>query len=82
MEHVIWKIYSDLHHVCHWGRLVGLKEVDLIEVIDVAMLGVVSEKMVHGVLIDRTYTHQPKRIELQHALHRGREWSELNSMPF
>ena len=46
-----------MHHVCHWRRLVDLKEVDLIEVVDVAALGVVSEKMVHGVLTDQTRTH-------------------------
>ena len=69
MEHVIQKICLDLHHVYHWRRLVGLREVDLIEVVDVAALGVVSEKMVHGVLIDWTHTHQPKRIGLRHALH-------------
>ena len=57
MEPVIRKIYLDLHHVYHWRRMVGLKEVDLIEVIDVATLGVVDEKMVHGVLIDQIYTH-------------------------
>ena len=57
MEHVIQKICSDLHHVYHWHRLVGLKEVDLIEVIDVAMLGMVYEKMVHDVLTDQICTH-------------------------
>ena len=57
MECVIQKIYSDLHHVYHWGRLVGLKEVDLIEVVNVAALYVVDEKTVHGILIDRTRTH-------------------------
>ena len=57
MERVIRKIYSDLHHVYHRRRLVSLKEVDLIVVVDVAMLGVVGEKMVHGVLIDRICTH-------------------------
>ena len=56
MEHVIWKICSDLHHVYHWRRLVGLKEVDLIEVVDVAALGVVSEKMVHDILTGQIYT--------------------------
>ena len=57
MERVIRKIYLDLHHVYHWRRLVDLKEVDLIEVVDVAALGVVSEKMVHGFLTDRICTH-------------------------
>ena len=57
MEHIIRKIYSDLHHVYHWCRLVGLKEVDLIEVIDVVALGVFSEKMVHGILTDPICTH-------------------------
>ena len=57
MERVIRKISLDLHHVYHWRRLVGLKEVDLIEVIDMAVLGVVSKKMVHGILIDRICTH-------------------------
>ena len=57
MERVIRKICLDLHHVYHWRRLVGLKEVNLIEVIDMAALGVVDEKMVHGVLIDQIYTH-------------------------
>ena len=57
MEHVFRKICSDLHLVYHWRRLVDLKEVDLIEVVDVAALSVVSEKMVHGVLTDRTRTH-------------------------
>ena len=82
MERVIRKVYSDLHHVYHWRRLVGLREVDLIEVVDVAALGVVSEKMVHGVPTDRTCTHQPKRIGLWYVLRRGREWSALNGMPF
>ena len=82
MECVIRKIYSDLHHVYHWRRLVGLREVDLIEVIDVATLDMVSEKMVHGILIDQTRTHQLERIGLWHALRRGGEWSELNGMPF
>ena len=57
MEHVIRKIYLDLHHVYHYRRLVGLREVDLIEVIDVATLDVVGKKMVHGVPIDQTHTH-------------------------
>ena len=82
MERVIRKVCLDLHHVYHWCRLVGLKEVDLIEVIDAAMLGVVGEKMVHSVLIDQTHTHQPERIGLRYALRRGEEWSELNGMPF
>ena len=56
MEHVIQKICLDLHHVYHWRRLVGLREVDLIEVVDVATLGVVGEKMVHDILIDRIGT--------------------------
>ena len=51
MEHVIWKL-PNLHHVYHWRRLVGLREIDLIEVVDVAVHGVVSEKMVHNVLLD------------------------------
>ena len=55
MEHFIRKLL-DLHHVYHWRRLVGLKEVDLIEVVDVATLGVVGEKMVHDILIDRIGT--------------------------
>ena len=42
----------DFHLVYHWRRTVGLREVNLIEVIDVAVLGVVGEKMVHGVLTD------------------------------
>ena len=82
LERVIQRVRSDLHHVYHWRRLIGLKEVDLIEVVDAATLSVVGEKMVHGVLIDWTHTHQHKRIGLQHALRRGGEWSELNSMPF
>ena len=57
MERVIRKICSDLHHVYHWRRLVGLKEVDLIEVVDVATLSVVGDKMVHGFLIDWICTH-------------------------
>ena len=57
MERIIRKIYSYLHHVYHWRRLVGLKEVDLIEVVDVAALSVVGETMVHGVLTDWIYTH-------------------------
>ena len=57
MEHVIQKICSDLHHVYHWRRLVGLKEVNLIEVVDVATLSVVGEKMVHDVLIDWICNH-------------------------
>ena len=46
-----------MHHVYHLRRLVGLKEVDLIEVVDVAALGVVGKKMVHSVQIDQTRTH-------------------------
>ena len=57
VEHVIRKICLDLHHVYHWRRLVSLKEVNLIEVIDTAVLGMVSEKMVHDIVIDRTRTH-------------------------
>ena len=56
MEHVIRKLL-DLHHVYHWRRLVGLREVNLVEVIDVVTLGVVGEKMVHGVPIDQICTH-------------------------
>ena len=52
MERVIRKICSDLHHVYHWCRLVGLREIDLIEVVDVATLGVVGKKMVHNILTD------------------------------
>ena len=68
MEHFIWKL-PDLHHVYRWRRLVGLKVVDLVDVIDVAALGVVGEKMVQGVLTDWICTHQPKRIGPQHVLH-------------
>ena len=82
MERIIRKICSDLHHVYHWRRLVGLREVDLIEVVDVAMLGVVGEKIVYGVPIDQTHTHQPERIGLWHVLCWGREWSTLNGTPF
>ena len=82
LEHVIQKVYSDLHHVYHWRRLVGLREVDLIEVVDVAALVMVGENMVHSVLIDRTHTHQIKRKGLWHALCQGEEWSVLNSTPF
>jgi len=57
VEHVIRKIYLDLHHVYHYRRLVGLREVDLIEVIDVATLDVVGKKMVHGALTYWTRTH-------------------------
>ena len=57
MEHVIRKIYLDLHHVYHWRRPANLKEVDLIEVGDLTMLGVVDKKMMHGVLTDRICTH-------------------------
>ena len=57
MEHVIRKICSDLHHVYHWRRLVGLREVDLIQVIYVAALDVVSKKMVQDIPIDQTRTH-------------------------
>jgi len=82
LERVIRRVYLDLHHVYHWHGLVSLKEVDLIEVVDAATLGVVGEKMVHGVLTDRTCTHQLERIGLRHALRRGGEWSELNGTPF
>ena len=44
-ERVIQKLL-DLHHVYHWRRLVSLREVDLVEVVDVVALGVVGEKMV------------------------------------
>ena len=57
MERVIRKICLDLHHVYHRRRLVSLKEVDLIEVVDVVALDMVSEKMVHDVLTDRICTH-------------------------
>ena len=53
MEHFIRKL-PDLHHVYRWRKLVGLKEVDLVEVVDVAALGVVGKKMVHVILIDQT----------------------------
>ena len=56
MECFIQKLL-DLHHVYRWRRLVGLREVDLVEVIDIAMLGVVSEKMVQGVPTDQICTH-------------------------
>ena len=82
MEHFIEKICLDLHHVYHWCRLVGLREVDLIEVVDMAALSVVGEKMVHDILTDQTRTHQPKRIGLWHVLCRGEEWSVLNGTPF
>ena len=82
MERGIRKVYLDLHHVYHWRRLVSLKEVDLIEVIDTAVLCMVSEKMVHDIMTDRTRTHQPERIGLRHALHRGEEWLELNGTSF
>jgi len=57
MERVIQKIYSDLHHIYHWRRLVGLREVNMIEVINVAALGMVNEKMMHDILIDQICTH-------------------------
>ena len=82
MERVIRKICLDLRHVYRWRRPVGLREVDLIEVVDVATLGVVDEKMVHGIPTDQTHTHQPERIGLRHDLRRGAEWSALNGTPF
>ena len=45
MERFIRKL-PDLYHVYRWCRLVSLREVDLVEVIDVAVLGVVGEKKV------------------------------------
>ena len=80
MECFIRKLL-DLHHVYRWCRLVSLKEVDLVEVIDVAALGVVGEKMVQGILTDHINTHQPNRIGLRHVLCRGGEWSALNDKP-
>ena len=62
-------------------RPVGLREVDLIEVINVVVLGVVGEKMVQGVSIDQICTHQPKIIVPRHVLYWGREWSALNDTP-
>ena len=56
MERVIQKL-PDLHHVYRWRRLVGLREVDLVEVVDIVVLGVVGKKMVQGVPIDRIRTH-------------------------
>ena len=56
MERVIQKL-SDLHHVYRWRRPVSLREVDLVEVIDMAVLGVVDKEMVHGVLADQIRTH-------------------------
>ena len=56
MERFIRKL-SDLHHVYRWRRLVSLREVNLVEVVDVAALGVVGKKMVQGILIDWIHTH-------------------------
>ena len=56
MERVIQKL-PDLHHVYRWRRLVGLREVDLVEVVDVAALSVVDKKMVQGILIDQIHTN-------------------------
>ena len=81
MERFIRKL-SDLHHVYRWRRLVSLREVDLVEVVDVATLGVVGEKMVQGILTDHINTHQPNRIGLRHVLCWGGEWLALNGMPF
>ena len=81
MERVIQKL-PDLHHVYRWRRLVTLKEVDLVEVVDIAVLGVVSEKMVQGVPTDWIRTDQPKRIGPRHVLRQGGEWSVLNGTPF
>ena len=80
MEHFIQKL-SDLHHVYHWRRLVGLREVDLVEVINIATLGLVNKKMVQGIPIDQIRTHHPNGIEPRHVLHQGGEWSALNDMP-
>jgi len=51
------RMLLDLHHVHRWCRLVGLREIDLVEVVDMAALGVVDEEMVHDVLTDQTCTH-------------------------
>ena len=48
MERFIQRLL-DLHHVYHWCRLISLREVDLVEIVDIAVLGVVGKKMVQGI---------------------------------
>ena len=70
MEGVIQKLVNR-HHVDHGSGLTCLRQIDHIEVIDVVALGVVNEKVVDGILIHGSLTHQPKGIGPHHVLHQG-----------
>lgn len=61
----------DSHHVHHGCRLIGLRQINHVEVVNMVMLNVVDEKVVDSVLICGSYNHQPKGLGPQPVLHRG-----------
>ena len=70
MERII-RYLTNSHHVNHEHRVIGLRQINLVEVVNAVVLDVVDEKVVDDVLVCRSCAHQPERIGLRHILHRG-----------
>ena len=70
MEGVIRKL-ANSHHIDHRRGLIGLSQINQVEVGNAIMLDMVSEEVVDGVLVRGSRTLQPEGIGLQRVLHRG-----------
>ena len=70
MKRIIWYL-TNSHHVDHGRGVISLRQINLVEVIDVVVLDVVDEKVVDGVLVRRSCAYQPERIGPRHILHWG-----------
>ena len=52
---------ADSHHVHHGCGLIGLRQINPVEVVDVVTVDVVDEEVVDSVSIRRFHAHQPER---------------------
>ena len=62
---------ANSHHVDHGRRLTEISWVNHVEISGVAVLNVVDEDLVDGVLVRRSHTLQPKRIGPRRVLRQG-----------
>jgi hypothetical protein len=53
---------ADGYHVDHMSGLIGISQVDCVEVGDVITFGVIREEVVDGILVSRSRSLQPKRV--------------------
>ena len=70
MEGVIRKLANG-HHIDHERRLIGLSQINHVEVGDAIALDMVDKEVVDGILLQGSHTLQPKGIGLRRVLHRG-----------